>query len=293
MLSAVNPGFLEEITGQGFARKELSFGGKGRGPGLFESAVDITTDGAGDIYVLDGMAKRVQRFDKSGKYLNGWAVDDGTPTAIVCDREVGEIYVVSGKKIHKFEATTGNLIGAPLEAESGFFPTNDLALLSNGDLLSYVSGSSDDLVLLDPQGTEVERFVKAMSSIYGDNAAPASWNVRLTVDFEDRLLVLNKSVGTSAEVVIFDSGGGYSTRFGGGDSASGFRFANAIAADSKKRIYVSDLSGIRVFDYAGRVVGTITLPSGTTVRAIETTANGELLVVTNSQVIIRFAPREQ
>ena len=291
IMSAINPRFLEEITGTAFARKELSFGGKGRGPGLFDNPVDLTTDKAGDIYVLEGTTGRVQRFDKSGRYLNAWVVEGGSNySAIAADRETGEIYVVSDPKIFKYDGVSGDLLGVPAEKGSAFFATRDLAVFPNGDLLTFVSGgNSEDLVRLDPDGQEVSRYERAVSKVYGaGKVAPAPWNVKLATDSSERMLVLNKSAGLHAEVLIYKPDGQYERRFG--DQGGRFTFANDLAVDSKGRIYVSDMHGVDAFESAGKSLGSIDIPFGS-VSAIAVTADDDLLILSQNQEVLRYKIR--
>jgi hypothetical protein len=290
VMETVNPGLFQEITGTGFARKELSFGGKGRGPGFFEDPVGVTSDKSGDIYVLEGDG-RVQRFNASGSYLNGWVVEDVSAyTAIAADKETNEVYVVGDPKIFKYDGPSGERLGVPLEKGSGFFATRDLALFPNGDLLTFVSGGTEDLVRLDPDGNEVARHEGVVTKVYGSKQGiPAPWLVHLATDSSDKMILLNKAVALYAEVLIYDADGKYLNRFG--EKGGRFTFASDIAVDGKGRVYVSDTSGIDAFDMSGNNLGSISLPVGTRVKAISTTAKDELLVLTGNQEVIKYVPR--
>ena len=272
-----------------FASKVLSFGGRGRGPGLFEGAVDVTSDASGDIYVLEGNSGRVQRFDRSGKYLNGWVVEDENRglTSIVADRNSNAVYIVGKPKIYKYEGTTGNLLSTPLEKGSGFSPTEDAGLFANGDLLTYVSGDGDDLVRLSPEGQEVARSKSVFSTILGKKTVPpAPWNIRLTPDASDKMLVLNKP---DMEVFIYGADGKYNTRFTSEDDRGGF--ASDLTVDSKGRIYVSHLHGIEVFDYKGRTLGQIGSSLSDRIEAVEVTAKDELLALTGDGEVVKYQLR--
>lgn len=273
-----------------FATKVLSFGGRGKGPGLFEGAIDVTSDASGDIYVLEGNSGRVQRFDRSGKYLNGWVIEDENHglSSIVADRRSNAVYIVGKPKIYKYDGTTGNLISTPLEKGSGFSPTEDAGIFANGDLLTYVSGDSDDLVSLNPEGQEVGRFKSVFSTILGKKTVPpAPWNIRLTPDASGKMLVLNKP---DVEVFIYGADGKYSTRFTSENDRAGM--ASDITVDSKGRIYVSHLHGIEVFDYTGRTLGQIGSSLSDRVEAVEITSRDELLALSGDGEITRYQLRE-
>jgi DNA-directed RNA polymerase subunit RPC12/RpoP len=290
IIESVKPGFFAEVTGSSYASKELSFGGRGRGAGLFENPTDLTTDKAGDVYVLESGSGRVQRFDAEGSYLYAWVVEGTTnASAITADKETNEVYVVADPKIYRFDGPSGSLLGMTLEDGSGFFATRDAALFPNGDLFTFVSGDTEDMVRIDPDGKEVARHAGRIREVYGDRiVAPAPWLVRLATDSNDRMYVLNKGVTGHAEVLIFEADGRYSTRFG--HSGGIFTFARDIAVDSKGRIYLSDIHGIEVFDEKGKSLGTISLDLGKTVQAIEVSAKDELYVLTHDEVV-KYVPR--
>ncbi len=272
-----------------YAHKALSFGGRGRGPGLFTDAIDLTSDGAGDIYVLEGNTGRVQRFDREGKYLNGWVVEDVSPSAIVANRQTNAVYVVGKPKIFKYDGPTGNLLGVPLEKGSGFSPTEDAAIFPNGDLLTYVSGDGDALVRLDADGHEVSRFPKVFSNLLGKKTVPpAPWNIRLAADGQERMLALHKP---DMEVFIFGPDGKYITRFS--DGSERYSFASDIAADSKGRIYVSHLQGILVYDYAGHILADVSYSPGNSVKAMEVTKDDELLALFGSGEVVKLVLPER
>jgi Tol biopolymer transport system component len=161
-----------------------------------------------------------------------------------------------------------------------------VALFPNGDLLTFVSGGSDDLVRLNPEGQEVSRFKSVMSAVYGeDEPEPAPWNVRLAVDSSERMLVFHKA---DSQVFIFEPDGRYSTRF----TDENLFFPRDIAVDGKGRIYVSHGSGVKVFDYTGRVLGEIALENHDSVEAMEITSKGELLMVLGNEVVAKYVLQE-
>lgn len=277
----------------GFATKSLVFGGRGVGPGMFQTAVDLTIDGSGDIYVAEENSGRVQRFNEQGTYLNGWVVEGEHPAAIAADRSSGSVYVVTREQVHKYEGTSGTLLGTFATKPIGFFPPEDLALYPNGDLLVYTSGEGDDLVRLSPSGQEVNRFKTVLTGVYGKVVAPPPWLVDATLDDVENILVLNKGSTPTSEVLRYSPDGKYMTRFGASSNGgSGFTFAKALAVDKEGRVYVSDLKGIHIFDKHGNFKEMITLAPGETVEGMETTAQGDLLVVTSYQQVIRFTPKE-
>ena len=293
VMEEVNPGFLSRLVGGGgYAQKVLSFGGRGKGPGMFSSVVDIAVDGSGDIYVAERDPGRVQRFDKAGTYLNGWVIEGEQLVAIAADRATSTVYVVSGTNIYKYEGTTGQELARLPRATSDFFATQDVAVLPNGDILTYVSGKSDDLVRRDTNGGEVARFPGAISGIYGGKSAPPPWQVRLAADSFGAMFVLHEGGTGTAEVIRYNGDGSYASRFGGSGNGEGqFSFARALAVDGKERIYVCDVKGIQAFDRNGKYLGLIKLPLGQIAESVDANESGELFVISNNQEVIKFKPK--
>jgi DNA-directed RNA polymerase subunit RPC12/RpoP len=287
------PGISGATPDAGFATKSLVFGGRGVGPGMFQTAVDLTVDGSGDIYVAEQSNGRVQRFNAQGVYLNGWVVEGEHPAAIAADRSSGSVFVVTHDKVHRYEGTSGTLLSTFDTKPISFFPPEDLALYPNGDLLVYTSGEDDDVVRLSPDGKEVNRFKKVLTGVYGKVVAPPPWLVDATLDGLENILILNKSSTPASEVLRYSPAGKYMTRFGASaNNGSGFSFAEAMAVDKEGRIYVGDLKGIHVFDKHGNFKDMITLQPGETAEGMEATAQGDLLVITSYQQVIKFTPKE-
>src|SRR5690606_28862029 len=73
-------------------------------------------------------------------------------------------------------------------------------------------------------------------------------------------------LGVSQDVVVkFDSSGAFVDRVavanrGAGDEESKLRAANALAVDSRGRIYVADIFGIKIYDDDGQYRATLDIP---------------------------------
>jgi DNA-binding beta-propeller fold protein YncE len=69
------------------------WGGKGKGPGEFDTPHSIAMDAKGRVYVADRANNRIQIFDESGKFLDQWT-NFGTPWGLFVKGDL--IYVVDG-----------------------------------------------------------------------------------------------------------------------------------------------------------------------------------------------------
>ncbi len=66
---------------------ESMFGGQGSGDGEFNSPQGVTTDTAGNIYVVDRMNHRIQKFASDGTFLTKWGRNGGDGSAGAGDGE--------------------------------------------------------------------------------------------------------------------------------------------------------------------------------------------------------------
>jgi hypothetical protein len=107
----------------GFATVALTFGAEGIGPGQFNDARHVAVDGTGSIYVAEWVGgSRVQRFDPSGQFVSLWTVADSQAivTDLAADRQ-GTVYVIQGRKISRYNGTTGEALGQIVyEGQPGF-----------------------------------------------------------------------------------------------------------------------------------------------------------------------------
>lgn len=234
-------------AGQGF-QVALSFGEEGIGPGGFEDARHIALDGDGYIYVAEYSGGRIQRFDATGRFMTQWLVDtEQVVRGMAADRN-GIVYIVQRGKIQRYQGATGEALGtwsAPFWID-GIYPAAD------GGLLAFGGGASPaQVVRINAQGQAQEAF------------QTQARNARAALDGLGNTYVLggfSERGKRHVAVLKYDLSGTYLNRFGGlGDEPGQFRAPHAIAVDGRERIYVSDFSGIEVFDSEGRYLGNLDL----------------------------------
>src|SRR5580765_5950819 len=77
------------------------WGSFGSGNGQFEYPEGVATDAAGNVYVVDQVNLRIQKFTSAGAYLTQWR--SGIPQDVATDA-AGNVYVTDprNKRIQKF-----------------------------------------------------------------------------------------------------------------------------------------------------------------------------------------------
>jgi DNA-binding beta-propeller fold protein YncE len=124
------------------------WGGKGNGPGQFDTPHSIAMDAKGRIYVADRSNNRIQIFDQEGTFLDQWT-NFGTPWGLAVKGD--ELYVVDGTdKNCLLIASTKD--GTVLEKIEGLSNPTAVAVDSHGSI--YVG---------EVNGTNVKKFVKVKS----------------------------------------------------------------------------------------------------------------------------------
>ncbi|MEP6637157.1 MAG: hypothetical protein ABJB97_10575, partial [Acidobacteriota bacterium] len=212
----------EKPASDGFATVVMKFGTKGIGPGMFTDARSIAVDGAGHIYVGEYTGGRIQVFDPAGKFITQWSIGDRKTLlrGLAADRK-GNVYVVHGGNIYRYEGATGNqLAKLQYEGDWGF---DDIAAAADGSLLAAWYKNRDDIVRFNANGQAVKTIRAAISSASGD----AELDTRVAIDGLGNIYAL----GTFNNGVFkFTSDGKFVNRFGGeGDKPGQIRAASAIA----------------------------------------------------------------
>lgn|SRR5215813_1030453 len=262
-------------TSGGFATEVQRFGSEGIGPGMFKDARSIGVDGAGNIYVGEYSGGRVQVFDSTGRFQTQWMVDPKMPLrALTADRK-GTVYIVQSGVINRYEGKSGKLIGSiPFAGGWGF---DDVVTTADGGLVAAWYKNRDDIVRFNSSGQVTRTISQAISSVTEQSELEA----RVAADGLGNIYAL----GTfNSAVFKFNSQGKFVNKFGGpGDQPGQFRAAQGIAVDGKGRVFVSDVTGIEVFDGDGRYLQTFQV--GAPASGMVFNDKNELFVVARKQVI--------
>jgi tRNA A-37 threonylcarbamoyl transferase component Bud32/DNA-binding beta-propeller fold protein YncE len=227
----------------------ITIGGEGTGPGLFTDARSVGLDEAGRIYVGEYEGGRVQVFDAQGKFLAQWFADREFPLRGMAVRRDGAVYTVQHGEIVLRNGMTGDPISKINYAAGDSF--DDVALSSDGGLLTAWYRNRDDLVVFNPNGETMLSIPKAVSQQTGE----PELGLRVAVDGQGNLWALGVF---STAVFHFDASGHFVNRFGSqGNEPGQLNSPWSIAIDGKGRVYVGDFSGVQVFASDGRFVGRI------------------------------------
>lgn len=270
------------LRGWGFATRELSFGGEGTGPGLFEDVRAIGVHPVnGNIYAAGFSDGRIQAFDAQGKFITQWMIPREQTDPYFDDMVVGRdgtIYLAVYGKLHRFDSK-----GQPLGTfELGRDYVENLDITADGTLVVIANG--EDILWISRDGEILKRVDDAVSSVSGDSELSAM----LAVDGLGNVFVLG---AFNRAVFVFDANGKFLNRFGkDGDEPGQFRAPLAIEVDNKGRVFVSDIKGIQVFSNDGRYLDVLKLFSAGYGLAFDDQNN--LYVTTGEQKIHKFSIKD-
>lgn len=267
-----------------FANVISEFGGKGTGAGKMQDARAIAVDNNGHVFVAEYIGGRVQVFDTDGKFKTQCLIDAQAPTPSMAADRNGNLYVLQGITITKYDAATCEPLDVfrPALGES----YEHIAVGADGTLYATMTGNQkDSIVKLDPSGR---------ATIVVDNAVGGQLNryeldPHLTVDGAGNFYVLGSF---ASQVFKFDRTGKFVDAIGGpGNEPGQFSAVDAIAVDPQGRIYVSDNKGIQVFTADGRYLDRFDIPKSVA-SGMAFDDNGHLWVAAREQVYELKVDRE-
>jgi len=220
------------------------WGSEGSGEGQFElvahedtvySVGGIALDKNNDVFVVDALNHRLQKFDSTGKYLmewGGYGLNDGQfvrPIDVAVDAQ-GNVYVVDDHRddIQKFDSQ-GNFIG-----KFGSHGTGDGQLNNTGGI---TIGPDGNLYLADYGNNRVEVFTP--DGQYLKQWPTTSRDVDIAFDSKGNSFTTHEN----GDLVEYDSSGEPISII----NSLGLNSPVGIAVDANGLIYVADNNGIEVF----------------------------------------------
>ena len=258
------------------------FGSEGIGPGRFEDARAIAVDNAGRLYVGEYGSGRIQVFDTAGVFQTQWRLGDNDfyVDQFAANRG-GVLYIPFRGELDQYDGATGALLGAlpPVDGSPGGY--QDSVVAAADDAVYGVW--DDDIVRFDRSGALTLRIEDAIVAAVGG----VETTTKLAVDGLGNIYAL----GVSQDVVVkYDANGAFVDRIavanrGAEDEPAKLRAAMALAVDSRGRVYVADIFGIKVYDGDGQYVGAIDTPGVAFGLAID---DNDVLYVAARTEVLRY-----
>lgn len=215
-------------------------------PGALRMPFGMDLDEAGNLYVIDGSAKRIHVYDPNGKFLRimGEDIKWSRPVGIAVDSARKRLYVVDAGGVDKEEHRVRTLdlesgkllfeIGKRGNGPGELNLPRDAAVGPDG-MLYVVDGGNFRIQMYDADG----KFVKTFGGI-GITLGQFSRPKEIAADTEGKLYVVDTGFGNFQ---IFDKGGvlllGVGSR-GDVNEPAKFSLPSGIAVDVDGRVYVVD-----------------------------------------------------
>lgn len=267
-----------------------AFGGIGNLPGQFFRPVDVESDGAGNLYVIDSASKKLQKFDSAGNFLAvvdirvnpGDPAEQSEPWGLAIGPN-GEVVVADtfGYRVRVFDrdlkatATFGKVpdINKP-PGQFDLYGPRDAILDRNGNVWVTDTGNARVMVY-----TLAGQFVKELGS-RGANPGQFNEPVGIAIAPDGAIYVADMY---NRRVVLLDSSGAYRGEFvvqgWGGIAATDKPYLRALR-DGRIALSLPSLNQVRVYGRNGDLLSTIN-PSDEPLSSpygIAETADGKLWI---------------
>jgi sugar lactone lactonase YvrE len=215
-----------------------------------DDAQGLGLDGSGVVYIAEGAADRVRKWDAQGVAAGGWPLGGSDPLVYFAGDGAGTLYAVrqtpdSGAMIQKYVAISG-------QAQNDItWPTVPYSLAARPDG-RFMIAAGDVITLWDGRGqttTQIPRPALTLdrSTLSGLAFAPTASGALYAV------------ATANATVLRFTAQGQLLGSFG--PTGAGPRSADGtIAVDQWERVYMGAGSVVRVYAATGPYLGSITLP---------------------------------
>lgn len=216
------------------ANEILRFGGEGVGAGNFKDNRSVTVDAEGRIYSTDYQGGRIQVFDKEGKFLTQWFIENkGSPIIALAASRNSKLYVAQSNKIMAFEGVSGKLLN-----ETKVRLASDIAITLTGNI-----------ILLER--TKISIFDEKLAKLteYPDinkTAGISDYFGYIAVNGLGEIYTIPRN---GQDICKFSAEGKFIDRFKVKPVS-----VNGIAVDAKGRIFISETSNIWVYQANGELM---------------------------------------
>lgn len=265
----------------------LQWGSNGTGNGEFDGVggADVTVDAVDNVYVVEWVSGRVQRFDSSGNYWLEWGGGSGTTVSCVegvfsetgghngaADIAIGSNDVVyipdqNASTIQVFD--TNGTYSEQLGKRAGgqVYAPADMASDSEGNLFVYDRGNSR-IQKFDATGAFVDKWGEYGSGGSGELGTTSSECSNPSIGTAPKGYL---AVGPSGKVYVVDTGNGHDRVVIYNNDGSyysewslGSLYTFGIAVDSSENVYLVGAGEVRKYTASGSALTSWSteLPSG-------------------------------
>ena len=279
------------------------FGGAGFQPGQFGSPVDIESDAAGNLYVIDSARRRLQKFDAAGNFLAsvdvrttpGNSSEDSQPWGLAI-APTGEVVVADtfGWRIRVFDRDLKPLLvfgetpdtSKPTPGPLELFGPRDVAIDAQGNL--WVTDTGHDRIQVFTLQGEFVRTVGSQGNGEGQFDEP----VGIDIGRDGTIYVADMY---NRRVVALNPDGSFKSQFqveGWGGQQVDDKPYLTVLADGRIAVSVPSANEVRVYSPSGGQVAPVNAGNEPleTPYGIVQTADAKLWIVEGGSARVRQFP---
>ena len=225
------------------------WGSHGTGDGQFDTPRGIAVDSSGNVYVVDVINGRIQKFTSTGSFLTKWG-KSGTGDGQFISPYLNGIAIDSYGNV--YVADTGNYRIQKFTSDGSFLTKWGSSGTGDGQLSCrfYIAvDNSGNIYVADSANARIQKFAssgaflaKWGSSGTGDGQFSNSSGI--AVDSSGNVYVADEY---SNRIQKFTSSGTFITKWGSSGTGDGqFNNSTGIAVDSSGNVYVADQTNNRI-----------------------------------------------
>ena len=243
--------------------KKIATIGADSGPELRHPS-DVSVNGKGEIFILDGVNNRIVHYNAQGRYLDHFGKGGSAPgefdypLGLAVDRE-GNLYIAdTGNARVQLFTSDGNYlshIDLPHARNARKPDPTDVAVDDKRQQLYIVDNDSHKVFVYDLKRKRFKRHIGGM----GMEADKLRWPFSIKLDNQGRIFVVDV-INTAVKTYLPDEKRHFDASIGKWGVEKGELFRpKGVAIDSRGEVYVSDsyLGVIQIFDNQGRFISVL------------------------------------
>jgi len=234
---------------QGLANEIFRFGGEGVGAGKFKDNRSLTIDENGNVYSVDYTGNAIQQFDRNGRFLSQWTIDNSMPVLEIAADRKGRIFLLLSSSLRIFDTSTGKQTNSVARTDY-----RDLAVSSNGSI--YALTGRSEVVKLDANGKPLSKSGNLIKQINFE----VKDLEKLAVDGAGNIYAAD---GTGRNLLKYSPDGKFMYRFnstGAKEGSAGVFGDLAVDNSGKGRVYAANAFTVFIYDMEGAFIGSFQSP---------------------------------